>query len=234
MLSHARLQGGLWQLSSGGDQLSSSQQSNKHRRSWWPEGVAHRRMRADFWACIGHINIKFSPCFPRQSFAPSGPHLESHSFHLFLIHSSHSLFSQIAVTTRTPCPPTALETPGLKRTPKATYSSVCALAMAGGSGSVSDMLHFTPLAWVRNDKVSLFFLFALPPAVCVERRMYARDRCHEEPEIRSAKCPCVEVWETCLVTREHDLVRKRSGRHGNKEGEMCLKWLLGVRQKCVQ
>lgn len=53
--------------------------------------------------------------------------------------------------------------------------------------------------------------------------MYARDRCYEEREIRSAKRPCVEVRKTCLVTCEHDLMRKEDGRHGNEAGEMCLK-----------
>lgn len=50
--------------------------------------------------------------------------------------------------------------------------------------------------------------------------MYTRDRCYEEGEIRSAKCPCVEVRKMCLVTRDHDLMRKRDGQHGSKEGEL--------------
>lgn len=50
--------------------------------------------------------------------------------------------------------------------------------------------------------------------------MYTRDRCCEEGEIRSAKCPCVEVRMTRLVTRDHELMRERDGQHGNKEGEM--------------
>lgn len=51
--------------------------------------------------------------------------------------------------------------------------------------------------------------------------MYPRDRCYKEGEIRSAKCSCVEVRKTCLITHDHDLMSyERRGKNGNKEGEV--------------
>lgn len=44
--------------------------------------------------------------------------------------------------------------------------------------------------------------------------MYTRDRCCQEGEIRSAKCPSVEVRKTCVESHDHDLMRKRDGEPG--------------------
>ena len=81
------------------------------------------------------------------------------------------------------------------------------------------MLHFTPLAWVRNDNTPPH-----PPScpLCGEKNVYQRQMLREEGEIRSAKCPSVEVRKTSLVTHDHhDLMRKREkrGDGGYEEGK---------------
>lgn len=131
--------------------------------SRWPKGFTTLRVSADHYTCSLHIDINLLPCFPTSIFAPHGPH-----YLLHLFKKTFFSFSQIAVTTRRCCCPTALEIRGPKQMPKVICSSVCARATGEGSGSVSDMLHFTPPDWVRNDTISLL----LP--VWGEKNIYQR------------------------------------------------------------
>lgn len=88
--------------------------------------------------------------------------------------------------------PTALGILGPKQTPRATCSSVCAQATAEGSGSASDTLHFTPLAWVRNDNIPV------SPSCCLSWDKNVNQR-HMLWAGRDKRCQCVDVRKTTLL-----------------------------------
>lgn len=99
--------------------------------------------------------------------------------------------------------PTALGTVGPRQTPRATCSSVCAQATAEGSGSASGMLHFTPLAWVRNDNTPV------SPSCCLCREKNVNQR-HTQWAGRDKRCRSEKVGSPSGI--------------GKMKGQ---KWMLG-------
>ena len=122
---------------------------------------------------------------------PKG-HIAVSKFQIICIEFLSCTLSQIAVTTRILWPLTVLGIPGQRQTLEATHSSVCALGTDEGSGSVSDMLHFTPLAWVRNYNIPVSF-FCLPssPSVWGEKNVYQRQMLSGG---RDKKCQVSKCW----------------------------------------